>query len=101
MLGLLLVGSVVKGFETASSKSLPSITFKYPSIHTGQNSFGDKDVPVDVTVNVLEDLLPDSLDYYGYDGSLTTPPCSEIVKWHVFATPRTVSIEQLKVTCNL
>ncbi|KAF5841504.1 carbonic anhydrase [Dunaliella salina] len=66
-------------------------------VNQGQNSFGDKDVPVDVTVNVLEDLLPDSLDYYGYDGSLTTPPCSEIVKWHVFATPRTVSIEQLKV----
>ena len=41
------------------------------------------------------DLLPDSLDYYKYEGSLTTPPCSEGVQWHVVKSPLTMSEEQL------
>ncbi len=35
------------------------------------------------------------LDYYHYDGSLTTPPCSEIVEWYVLKIPLTASKEQL------
>ncbi|NNG03445.1 MAG: carbonic anhydrase family protein [Inquilinus sp.] len=41
------------------------------------------------------DLLPDSREYYGYSGSLTTPPCSEDVKWHVLAEPIEVSERQI------
>ncbi|ELS31667.1 MULTISPECIES: carbonic anhydrase [Pseudanabaena] len=42
------------------------------------------------------DLLPKGKSYYSYDGSLTTPPCSEGVKWNVFVEPMTVSEEQIE-----
>lgn len=40
-------------------------------------------------------LLPASLDYYNYAGSLTTPPCSEIIDWVVLQEPITASKEQI------
>ena len=43
----------------------------------------------------LTDLLPDTLAYFTYDGSLTTPPCSESLPWIVLKTPVTFSQEQL------
>ena len=36
------------------------------------------------------DLLPDELDYYYYEGSLTTPGCSEVVQW--FLLKQTIEI---------
>ncbi|HOO81179.1 MAG TPA: carbonic anhydrase family protein [Alphaproteobacteria bacterium] len=42
------------------------------------------------------DLMPASLEYYKYDGSLTTPPCSEGVRWHVLKEPIEISEMQLK-----
>lgn len=32
-------------------------------------------------------LLPEDLSVYTYEGSLTTPPCSEIVDWNILQTP--------------
>ena len=43
----------------------------------------------------LTDLLPDNLTYFTYDGSLTSPPCSQGVRWMVLKTPVTFSYEQL------
>lgn len=40
-------------------------------------------------------LMPASMDYYRYSGSLTTPPCSEGVRWLVLKNPLTLSSEQL------
>lgn len=40
-------------------------------------------------------ILPLSLQYFGYDGSLTTPPCTEGVRWHVLRTPITATKEQI------
>ena len=40
-------------------------------------------------------LLPGDRTAYRYDGSLTTPPCSEGVKWIVMTTPIQLSSQQL------
>ncbi len=40
-------------------------------------------------------LLPDDMAIYRYQGSLTTPPCSEGVNWHVVAAPVEVSQAQI------
>ncbi|XP_069823045.1 receptor-type tyrosine-protein phosphatase gamma isoform X2 [Dendropsophus ebraccatus] len=46
---------------------------------------------------ILRDLLPASLgSFYRYTGSLTTPPCSEIVEWVVFSRPVPISYQQLE-----
>jgi len=41
-------------------------------------------------------LIPHYSGYWTYQGSLTTPPCSECVIWIVFQDPMEVSQEQLK-----
>lgn len=42
------------------------------------------------------DLLPDTHRYIRFSGSLTTPPCSEGVNWHVMETPIQASAEQIE-----
>ena len=41
-------------------------------------------------------LLPPDRTYYSYDGSFTTPPCTEQVKWVVLATPVEMSNQQIE-----
>ena len=43
-----------------------------------------------------EGILPVNRDYYRYNGSLTTPPCSEGVRWFVMKNPVTASKSQIK-----
>ncbi|WP_456473353.1 carbonic anhydrase [Desulfolithobacter sp.] len=43
-----------------------------------------------------EDLLPTNREYYRFNGSLTTPPCTEGVLWLVMKNPVTVYKEQVK-----
>lgn len=40
-------------------------------------------------------FIPEDTSYYTYQGSLTTPPCSECVIWIVFKQPIEVSEEQV------
>ena len=43
----------------------------------------------------ISELLPSNREMYRYFGSLTTPPCSEIVKWIVYQEPIQVSSVQI------
>lgn len=49
---------------------------------------------IDVTFPTA-DLLPANRDYYLFSGSLTTPPCTEGVRWLVLKTPATASSAQI------
>jgi carbonic anhydrase len=40
-------------------------------------------------------MLPAKLDYWTYEGSLTTPPCSEIVDWMVAMQPLEVAADDI------
>lgn len=49
----------------------------------------------DKTIDLLN-LFPKNKSYFNYSGSLTTPPCSEVVNWHVLKTPVEASKEQIE-----
>merc|ERR1711933_24546 len=47
----------------------------------------------------LADLIPldyATAGYYAYEGSLTTPPCSNIVRWHVMNAKAQISEAQME-----
>jgi carbonic anhydrase len=55
---------------------------------------GEPETISGVTVNAGE-LLPSEQSYYRYNGSLTTPPCTEGVTWFFMAGPVELSPEQI------
>ena len=46
--------------------------------------------PISVKGINMSELFPNNFDYYHYEGSLTTPPCSETVQW--FVLKNTISV---------
>ena len=74
--------------EGKENSSLAKIWEKMPKEIDGKSELELK--------NIAFDLLPKNKDYYRFNGSLTTPPCSEGVRWLVFKTPLTVSKEQVE-----
>lgn len=49
---------------------------------------------------IPSDWMPTNPQYYRYSGSLTTPPCTEGVRWIVMKSPRQASSEQLKAIAD-
>lgn len=53
--------------------------------------------PVTLKNRILpSDLISQDKRYYRYTGSISTPPCTEGVRWVIMKTPQTISAEQLK-----
>ncbi len=76
-------------FEEGEANSLLTSLWE-----TMPNKAGDKHaLPASHDVSAL---LPSDLDYYRFNGSLTTPPCSEGVWWFVVKQPATASKAQIE-----
>lgn len=66
----------------------------YKEIWANLPKKADEKKEVNVAINA-DDLLPKTRTYYTYTGSLTTPPCTENVKWLVLKTPIQMSETQI------
>jgi len=75
-------------FEQGKANSLLAKAWKSMPNHAG-----DKHQLTNL-INV-DELLPKSKDYYRFNGSLTTPPCSEGVRWLVMKNAVSASKEQI------
>ncbi|KAI0220677.1 Carbonic anhydrase 2 [Lamellibrachia satsuma] len=74
-------------FENAAFRKLTNKLGKV--LYKGKN--------VTLSTFAIRDLMPSNLaDYYTYEGSLTTPPCSEVVIWNIFRETVKISERQLK-----
>ncbi|MEZ4671869.1 MAG: carbonic anhydrase family protein [Anaerolineae bacterium] len=56
--------------------------------------------PTDMMVDAAS-LLPATHTYFTYSGSLTTPPCSQGVRWLLLTTPVAVSVHQVEEFATL
>lgn len=53
------------------------------------------------TMMDVSDIIPKNRDYYRFNGSLTTPPCSEGVQWLVMKDSVTVGQQQIDAFVNI
>jgi carbonic anhydrase len=73
--------------EGETNPSLASAWSYMPGIEGGRQN-----LPSGISA---EGILPTGRDYYRFNGSLTTPPCTEGVLWFVMKAPVTVSKDQI------
>ncbi|WP_395728179.1 carbonic anhydrase [Nakamurella sp.] len=64
----------------------------FASIPPAENSSAPVELHHEIDVSKL---VPSDPTLAQYDGSLTTPPCTEGVRWNVFLAPSTLSAEQI------
>lgn len=75
-------------FETGKSNPVLEKIWQHIPGQVGQTSQLNEKIDIN-------GLLPKNLTHYRFSGSLTTPPCTEGVRWLVVKQPMTVSVQQL------
>ena len=60
----------------------------------------DKEIAAPTSIDATA-LLPADRGYYTFAGSLTTPPCSEGVRWFVLKTPMTLAASEVTAFAKL
>lgn len=50
---------------------------------------------------LASEMMPSNQDYYRFSGSLTSPPCTEGIRWILIKTPMTASKEQIDALAAL
>jgi len=92
--------TVVGVFLTKSASAVPGIYDEIVSnapLTVGSNHVAGKRINA-------HDLLPHDHGFYTYTGSLTTPPCTESVRWFVLEKPVTVTnfvVQQLHTIAGM
>jgi carbonic anhydrase len=61
---------------------------------------GEKNA-LSITAKEINEILQKDNSYYRFSGSLTTPPCSEGVRWMVFKNYSTISALQVEEFLHL
>ncbi|PHV13426.1 carbonate dehydratase [Chitinimonas sp. BJB300] len=75
--------------EGRPNPTLEAIWPRIPTEHNETRSYSER-------ILSPASLLPDNLTFYTFKGSLTTPPCSEEVRWLVLKTPVEISSAQIE-----
>jgi len=55
----------------------------------------NKEQKIELSSDYINVMFPSDMSYYKFMGSLTTPPCSEQVKWFVMKAPMSASKDQI------
>ena len=89
---LAVVGLLVD--EGEHDPAWDAVLAAFPDETGGKRHVEDLDLDID-------EMSPIPLHYYRYEGSLTTPPCSEGVQWIVMADRWQISVEQMATVVAL
>jgi len=81
-------GSVMR--VGAAEYEVQQLHFHMPS----EETIDGKSFPLGARIDATR-LLPPQTSYFTFQGSLTTPPCTEGVTWYVLRTPATASADQI------
>jgi len=84
-----------------SAEDNPAFDAIFDAAHYAQIKYpaGSDDASVVIDNLDLSGLIPSDIGtagYYAYEGSLTTPPCTNIVRWHVMNARASISEAQME-----